>query len=259
MATFTLKGLRGIFRNVAHKKVTKTDISKDAYLVTSAQQAVLATAGFTPGIYPLTTVVPLVLLDTGEVVKASYYASQRAGSGRTPECRMGRLLHRVGVGDEIAFATDGLDVFLCFLSSRGLGKEAAQMAYKDAAVSANEQLPLKALIARAKSAKRKPIKQQTTTTTYSRDSSIIAFVHRRSGYKCEMPTCEYVGFKKTNGGQYIETHHITPLFRGGDDSIDNAAALCPTCHRMMHHAHDHIKRATILRAVVKKANKRVGA
>jgi 5-methylcytosine-specific restriction endonuclease McrA len=259
MAKFTLDGLRAIFSSLAIKKVTKTDISKDAYLVTLAQQKVLAKAGFRPGIYPMTAVVPLVILDTGEVVEASYYASQRAGSGRPPECRMGRFLHKVTLGDKIAFSTDGLDVFLCLLSSRGLDRENAQKAYEEAAVSANEQLPLKVLISRAKRSRRKPIIQQTTSATYSRDSSIIAFVHRRSEYKCEMPGCDYVGFRKTNGGQYIETHHITPLAVGGDDSIDNAAALCPTCHRIMHYAHDKLKRTAILRSVVKKANKRIGA
>ncbi|WP_238917318.1 HNH endonuclease [Clostridium sp. YIM B02555] len=29
-------------------------------------------------------------------------------------------------------------------------------------------------------------------------------------------------------------HHIKWLSRGGEDSIENTAALCPNCHRRMH-------------------------
>jgi len=29
-------------------------------------------------------------------------------------------------------------------------------------------------------------------------------------------------------------HHIEWLSRGGQDTIDNTAALCPNCHRKMH-------------------------
>ena len=31
-------------------------------------------------------------------------------------------------------------------------------------------------------------------------------------------------------GLSIEVHHIVPQAHGGDDSEDNAAPLCPTCH-----------------------------
>jgi len=34
---------------------------------------------------------------------------------------------------------------------------------------------------------------------------------------------------------FLETHHIVSLADGGADSIYNVAALCPNCHRKMHH------------------------
>lgn len=43
-------------------------------------------------------------------------------------------------------------------------------------------------------------------------------------------------FRKSSDGEvYLEVHHIQPLSEGGSDTLDNACALCPTCHRMMHY------------------------
>ena len=37
---------------------------------------------------------------------------------------------------------------------------------------------------------------------------------------------------------FLETHHVKWLSKGGKDSIDNTVALCPNCHRKMHHVDD---------------------
>jgi hypothetical protein len=250
--------LKQLFQRFAIKTATRTDIDKDAYVVTTEQRRVLGEAGYYPGVYPRTTRVPLNILGTDEVIMASYYGSQRAGSGRTPEYRMGRFLGKLKVGDKIVFGTDGRDIFMCRLSASGQGIIKARAAYEESAVKASERLPLEKLISRAVKAKRKPDSQQTSTTTYYRDPAIIAFVHRRSEYRCEMPKCNYVGFKKLNGEFFIETHHIKPLSEDGEDSISNVAALCPNCHRKMHYSYDWQKLSEILRAAVQKANERLG-
>ena len=41
--------------------------------------------------------------------------------------------------------------------------------------------------------------------------------------------------KKKDSSPYLEVHHIHLLAEGGDDSVDNARALCPNCHRKAHH------------------------
>jgi 5-methylcytosine-specific restriction endonuclease McrA len=258
MKKFSLDDLKRIFRYVAIKTVTKTDVNKDAYVVTQDQQGILEQAGYRPGVYPLVTTVPIILLGTGECVKVSYYGSQRAGSGRTPEYRMGRFLDRIKIGDDLAFVTDGLNVYLCLVSKGRPSSTDVNRAYEEALVVANENLPLRVLIKRAKQARRKPLSQQTTKTIYNRDATIVALTHRRSGYKCEMPDCNYMGFNKINGGKFIETHHITPLSVGGEDSIENVAALCPTCHRMLHYAQDQKRRKHLLKDAVMKANLRLG-
>lgn len=34
---------------------------------------------------------------------------------------------------------------------------------------------------------------------------------------------------------FLEVHHLIPLAEGGDDTVENARALCPNCHREAHH------------------------
>ena len=38
----------------------------------------------------------------------------------------------------------------------------------------------------------------------------------------------------TNAGPYLEGHHVQPLADGGPDTIENAVAVCPNCHRKVH-------------------------
>lgn len=42
-------------------------------------------------------------------------------------------------------------------------------------------------------------------------------------------------FKKRDGTPYLEVHHVQPLAEGGDDTVANAIALCPNCHRELHY------------------------
>ena len=43
--------------------------------------------------------------------------------------------------------------------------------------------------------------------------------------------------RKSDGTPYLEVHHRIPLAQGGLDSIRNAEALCPNCHREAHYGH----------------------
>ena len=33
-----------------------------------------------------------------------------------------------------------------------------------------------------------------------------------------------------------DTHHIVPLSKGGENTIENGIILCPNCHRLVHHS-----------------------
>jgi len=41
--------------------------------------------------------------------------------------------------------------------------------------------------------------------------------------------------RRADGSPYLEVHHVRQLADGGDDTVANAVALCPNCHRRQHH------------------------
>jgi 5-methylcytosine-specific restriction protein A len=85
-----------------------------------------------------------------------------------------------------------------------------------------------------KSAK-KPSQSKVTITVFNRNPDVVAEVLLRSQGKCEQCKCNAPFTKKTNGMPYLEVHHIIQLSIGGDDSVENAVALCPNCHRQNHY------------------------
>lgn len=61
------------------------------------------------------------------------------------------------------------------------------------------------------------------------DPSIRKAAMERSGGRCLC--C------RRGGESYVDcldAHHIVPVYLGGEDSVDNTAILCITCHRMVH-------------------------
>jgi 5-methylcytosine-specific restriction protein A len=74
---------------------------------------------------------------------------------------------------------------------------------------------------------------------FDRDPNIIAWVLRASAGLCE--ACgEAAPFLKLDGSYFLEVHHVRPLAEGGPDQADNAVALCPNCHRRLHHGGDRV-------------------
>ena len=41
--------------------------------------------------------------------------------------------------------------------------------------------------------------------------------------------------RKKDGTPYLEVHHIVQLANDGEDTVENALALCPNCHRELHY------------------------
>lgn len=56
---------------------------------------------------------------------------------------------------------------------------------------------------------------------------------RANGYceGCENPA---PFIRPSDGTPYLEVHHIVPLAEDGEDTVENAIALCPNCHREVH-------------------------
>ncbi len=83
-------------------------------------------------------------------------------------------------------------------------------------------------------------KVSSTSSVYSRSSTIRAYAHERSKGVCE--GCETPApFITKNGMPYLEVHHLIPLSEGGADSPENVAAICPNCHRRTEKSKDSKK------------------
>jgi hypothetical protein len=89
---------------------------------------------------------------------------------------------------------------------------------------------------RIAASKKIPQQVQTTTTTFLRNPYVAAEVLHRAAGICE--GCKRPApFKRASDGTpYLEVHHIKRLADGGEDTVENAIAVCPNCHRFAHYA-----------------------
>lgn len=69
---------------------------------------------------------------------------------------------------------------------------------------------------------------------YRRSTRIAEYVLKRANGICE--SCKKPApFLKRNGSPYLEPHHINRLSDGGLDHPRYIGAICPDCHREIHH------------------------
>jgi hypothetical protein len=74
----------------------------------------------------------------------------------------------------------------------------------------------------------------TPGSAYQRSESIKQYAKARADGKCEY--CgDQAPFDTPEGEPYLEVHHIDELGEGGEDSPDKVVALCPSCHKEIHH------------------------
>lgn len=87
---------------------------------------------------------------------------------------------------------------------------------------------------RAQSVKDAKVGQRRViSSAYVRNAYVTEHAKRRANGFCQL--CgQRAPFNDKDGQPYLECHHIQWLSQGGHDSIDNTAALCPNCHKMMH-------------------------
>jgi 5-methylcytosine-specific restriction protein A len=79
-----------------------------------------------------------------------------------------------------------------------------------------------------------PPQKKIKTTFYVRDPEVVAWLLENSKGTCE--SCSGPApFTKVTGDFYLEVHHLRRLADGGSDTVSNAAAVCPNCHRELHY------------------------
>jgi len=82
-----------------------------------------------------------------------------------------------------------------------------------------------------------------TQGSYERRPDVRAWILREANGRCECCNGE-APFVRIDGSPYLEVHHAVPLADGGPDTVDNAIAVCPNCHRRLHHALDRTEALT---------------
>ena len=76
---------------------------------------------------------------------------------------------------------------------------------------------------------------QTISYSFERDPDVVAEALFRANGTCERCRKPAPFIRKSNGAKYLEVHHIVPLSEDGLDTVHNVLALCPNCHREVHH------------------------
>jgi 5-methylcytosine-specific restriction endonuclease McrA len=232
-----------MFDHFGVKRVTRTDKQKSAYVLNEQQRDALAAAGRDPADREIFAVE--VLFDPDfPTLDSSYYQSEREGAGRTPEIRMGRaFIAWANVGDEIILGSKGRRVIAAKLSA--VPASAAETGREIAKKGDRRKI-----INRALRAKGKPARKIRQVGDFVRDPYVVAAALLRANGSCEMPNCSRELFKRDDGSRFLEVHHITPLAEGGDDTLANAAGLCPACHRELHFGAKRASRRALLSAAI---------
>ena len=89
---------------------------------------------------------------------------------------------------------------------------------------------------RLKNAPRKPKTIQVLQSMFQRNTDVIAEVLERANGYCKRCGSAAPFVSSATGLPYLEVHHKIRLADGGNDTVNNAIALCPNCHRYEHYA-----------------------
>jgi hypothetical protein len=234
-----------IFDNFGIKQVSRTDKKKNAYVPNKNQRTSIESAGVVPStIRPAPEFNIVVLHDASfKSVKASYYYSERSlAANRSPEPRMGHefISRWLNVDDKIVIGNIGSEIFafkeaLALGSDEGVTAEILRLANRET------------IFARANKAAGKPALRVLQRNDFVRNPYVVSAALFRANGVCEMPGCSSTLFERDDGVLYLEVHHIEPLGEGGEDTLKNAAAICPHCHREQHFGKMRLAKRNILR------------
>jgi 5-methylcytosine-specific restriction enzyme A len=84
---------------------------------------------------------------------------------------------------------------------------------------------------------KQPRARQGKRTAWERSVDLKIYVRRRADGVCE--GCRAPApFSAKDGQPYLEPHHTRRLTDGGPDDFHHVIALCPTCHKRVHHGAD---------------------
>tara|TARA_R110001583_G_scaffold171461_1_gene324976 strand:+ start:7970 stop:8701 length:732 start_codon:yes stop_codon:yes gene_type:complete len=105
----------------------------------------------------------------------------------------------------------------------------------DKRVTESLELDLTARNEKLESAPKKPKVLSVTTKVYSRNPDVVAAVLIRAKGICEKCKKSAPFIRAKDNSPYLEVHHKIMLANDGEDTVSNAIALCPNCHRESHY------------------------
>ncbi len=81
---------------------------------------------------------------------------------------------------------------------------------------------------------RRPAATASAITRHQRDVAVKAWVLQQAKGRCE--ACgQPAPFNGSDDQPFLEVHHVRHLADNGSDTVTNAVALCPNCHREAHY------------------------
>lgn len=88
---------------------------------------------------------------------------------------------------------------------------------------------------RLATAPKTPHRIKVFSYTFKRNPDVVVEALLRAAGNCELCGKSAPFNRVTDGTPYLEVHHIKSLSDGGEDTLKNVLALCPNCHREVHH------------------------
>lgn len=89
--------------------------------------------------------------------------------------------------------------------------------------------------ARLRNAAKRPSCSVVSTLVFQRNPDVVAAVLERAQGICEECNKPAPFRRRSDSTPYLEVHHRIRLADGGEDTVPNAIALCPNCHRYLHY------------------------
>ena len=87
---------------------------------------------------------------------------------------------------------------------------------------------------RLENAPKLPRQVTVSVSIFMRNPDVVAEVLTRAEGRCEACHSQAPFIRKSDSTPYLEVHHKVTLADGGEDTVENAIALCPNCHRRKH-------------------------
>lgn len=89
-------------------------------------------------------------------------------------------------------------------------------------------------------------------TEFQRNPDVTATVLLSADGRCDFCQSPAPFVRAADGTPYLEVHHIIALSAGGEDTVRNTVALCPNCHRKVHHGGDKERHNQQMQAIAAK-------